>query len=167
MIRRPPRSTLFPYTTLFRSGFMLLIPLSIGVAILRSRLYDVDVVINRTLVYGALTAALVLLYVLGVVVFQSPFRALTGQESQLAVVASTLVIAALFGPLRRRVQTVIYRRFYRGKYDAQKTLQDFGARSRDEVDLDTLRGDLVAVVEETLKPEHVSFWLRPSGRMGG
>ena len=151
----------------FLYGFMLLIPLSIGVAILRSRLYDVDVVINRTLVYGALTAALVLLYVLGIVLFQSLFRALTGQESQLAVVASTLVIAALFGPLRRRVQTVIDRRFYRGKYDAQKTLQDFGARLRDEVDLDTLRGDLVAVVEETLKPEHVSFWLRPSGRMGG
>ncbi len=147
-------------------GFILLIPLSIGVAILRSRLYDIDRVINRTIVYGALTAALVLLYVLGIVLFQSLFRALTGQESQLAVVASTLVIAALFGPLRRRVQSFIDRRFYRDKYDAEKTLQDFGARLRDEVDLDTLRRDLVTVVEETLKPEHVSFWLRPSGRMG-
>jgi hypothetical protein len=142
------------------------IPIATGIAILRYRLYDIDRIINRTLVYGALTAALVLLYVLGIVLFQSLFRALTGQESQLAVVASTLVIAALFGPLRRRMQSFIDRRFYRNKYDAEKTLQDFGARLRDVVDLDTLRGDLVAVVEETLRPEHVSFWLRPSGRMG-
>jgi hypothetical protein len=142
------------------------IPIATGIAILRCRLYDIDRIINRTLVYGALTAALVLLYVLGIVLFQSLFRALTGQESQLAVVASTLVIAALFGPLRRRMQSFIDRRFYRNKYDAEKTLQDFGARLRDVVDLDTLRGDLVAVVEETLRSEHVSFWLRPSGRMG-
>ena len=143
------------------------LPVAAGIAILRYRLYDIDLIVNRTIVYGALTAALVAVYVGSVVSLQFIFRLLTGQESQLAVVASTLAIAALFGPLRRRVQSFIDRRFYRGKYDAQKTLQDFGARLRDEVDLDTLRGDLVAVVEETLKPEHVSFWLRPSGRMGG
>jgi hypothetical protein len=143
------------------------IPIATGIAILRYRLYDIDRLINRTLVYASLTAVLVLVYLGAVIIFQGVFRTLTGQESQLAVVASTLVIAALFQPLRRRVQSFIDRRFYRGKYDAQKTLQDFGARLRDEVDLDTLRGDLVAVVEETLKPEHVSFWLRPSGRMGG
>jgi hypothetical protein len=107
------------------------------------------------------------LYVLCIVLFQILFRVLTGQESQLAVVASTLAIAALFGPLRRRVRSFIDWRFYRDKYDAQKTLQDFGARLRDEVDLYALREDLVAVVEDTLKPEHVSFWLRPSGTMGG
>jgi hypothetical protein len=143
------------------------IPIATGIAILRHRLYDIDVLINRTLVYSALTAALAAVYVGSVVSLQFIFRFLTGQESQLTVVASTLAIAALFGPLRRRVQSFIDRRFYRGKYDAQKTLQDFGARLRDEVDLDTLRGDLVTVVEETLKPEHVSFWLRPSGRVGG
>jgi hypothetical protein len=143
------------------------IPIATGIAILKYRLYDIDCVINRTLVYGAVTVVLVLLYVLCTVLFQSLFRALTGQESQLAVVASTLAIAALFGPLRRRVQSFIDRCFYRNKYDAQKTLQDFGARLRDEVDLYALREDLVAVVEDTLKPEHVSFWLRPSGTMGG
>ncbi len=143
------------------------IPVATGIAILRYRLHDIDVIVNRTLVYGSLTATLALVYLGVIVSLQGLFRTLTGQESQLAVVASTLAIATLFNPLRRRIQVAVDRRFYRNKYDAEKTLQNFGARLRDEVDLDTLRGDLVAVVEETLKPEHVSFWLRPSGRMGG
>jgi hypothetical protein len=149
-------------------GFLLLIPLSIGVAILRSRLYDIDVLINRTLVYGSVTALLVAVYV-GCVAFflQYAFRAFTGGDSQLAVVASTLAIAALFNPLRRRIQAFIDRRFYRSKYDAAKTLETFSARLRDETDLDRLGDELVSVVWQTMQPEHVSLWLRPSGRVGG
>jgi fumarate reductase subunit D len=141
-------------------GF-LLIPLSIGVAILRHRLYDIDILINRTLVYGSLTVALVLVYAVSVVVLQQLFRTLTGQGSQLAVVASTLAIAALFSPLRRRVQGFIDRRFYRRKYDAAKTLETFSALLRNETDLDRLGGDLVGVVGETMQPAHVGLWLRP------
>ena len=144
------------------------IPVAVGIAILKHRLYDIDIVINRTLVYGSLTATLVAVYVVCVVVLQYLFRVLIGGELQLAVVASTLLIAALFGPLRRRVQASIDRRFYRRKYDAAKTLEKLGGRLREEVDLDTLRGDLIGVVEETLQPAHVSLWLRlPDGDGGG
>ena len=154
-----------PLTLLFlKVGFALsfmLIPLSIGVAVLRSHLFDIDVVINRTLVYGSLTAALVALYFGGIVVSQRMFVLLTGEKSTLAVVASTLLIAALFTPLRRRIQAFIDRRFYRSKYDAAKTLEAFSAKVRDETDLDALSDDLVGVVRETMQPAHVSLWLRP------
>jgi hypothetical protein len=148
---------------LLMDAFGLLIPLSIGVAVLRARLFDIDVVINRTLVYGSLTAMLALVYFGGVATTEAIFRGLTGQEQQpqLAIVISTLVIAALFNPLRRRNQSFIDRRFYRRKYDARKTLEAFSARLRDETDLEALSDDLIGVVRETMQPAHVSLWLRP------
>jgi hypothetical protein len=151
------------------AGFALYIagivglPVAVGIAILRHHLYDINLIINRTLVYGSLTASLALVYLGGVATTEAAFRALTGQQRQpqLAVVASTLVIAALFNPLRRRLQGFIDRRFYRRKYDAAKTLAAFSAKLRDETDLDTLSDDLVGVVRETMQPAHVSLWLRP------
>ena len=135
-------------------------PISMGIAITRYRLYEIDIIINRTLVYGSLTAVLVALYFAGIVVLQRLFVLLTGQQSTLAVVASTLMIAALFTPLRRRLQGFIDRRFYRSKYDAAKTLEAFSVKLRDETDLDALNADLVGVVRETMQPAHVSLWLR-------
>jgi hypothetical protein len=139
------------------------VPVAIGFAVLKYRLYDIDVVINRTLVYGSLTAMLVALYFGSVAATQTILRALTGQteQPQLAVVISTLVIAALFNPLRRRIQSFIERRFYRRKYDARKTLEAFSARLREETDLETLNSDLADVIRETMQPAHVSLWLRP------
>ena len=140
---------------------MLLIPTSIGFAVLRYHLFDIDLIINRTLVYVTLTVLLAVVYEGTIVVLQNVFRVLTGQESQVAVVASTLVIAAMFEPLRRHIQGFVDRRFYRRKYDAAKTLEAFSAELRHETDLDALSNDLVEVVRETMQPAHVSVWLRP------
>jgi hypothetical protein len=147
------------------------VPIAIGFAVLKYRLYDIEIIINRALVYGPLTATLVALYFGGIVVLQRLFDLLTGQQSTLAVVASTLLIAALFNPLRRRIQSFIDRRFYRRKYDAKKTLEAFSAKLRDETDLEALNEDLVGVVRETMQPAQISLWLRsetaPKGEQAG
>jgi hypothetical protein len=141
-------------------GLLLLVPLSIGFAILRSRLWDIDLIINRTLVYGTLTATLVLVYIGLVIALQFLLRGLISQTSDIAIVASTLAIAALFQPLRKRIQAGIDRRFFRRKYDAARTLAAFNATLRNEVDLSQLSEQLVAVVQETMQPTHISLWLR-------
>jgi PAS domain S-box-containing protein len=151
-------------------SFMLVIasvvglPVAVGIAILRYRLYNIDLLLNRTLVYGALTAVLAAVYFGIIVLFQALFRAFTGQESQLAVVVSTLAIAALFTPLRLRIQSFIDRRFYRRKYDARKTLEAFSAKLRTETDLDALSSDLIEVIRETMQPTRVSLWLKSPER---
>ena len=142
------------------------VPVAVGLAILRYRLYDVDTVINRTLVYAPLTVSLAVVYIGTVILLQYLFRSLTGGSSQLAVVASTLAIAALFNPMRKRIQSFIDRRFYRRKYNAAKVLENFSVRLRDEVELDQLGDDLLSVIHETLQPAHVSLWLRPSAGKG-
>jgi hypothetical protein len=144
---------------------LVCLPIAVGIAVLKYRLYDIDVIVNRTLVYGSLTLMLVLVYLGGVTTTQVLFRTLTGQQQQpqLAVAVSTLAIAALFNPLRRRIQSFIDRRLFRSKYDARKTLEAFSTRLRDETDLEALNAELVSVVRETMQPEHVSLWLLPGG----
>ena len=137
------------------------VPIAVGIAVLRYRLYDIDVLINRALVYGSLTFLLAATYFGGVVGLQYVFRVLSGQGSTLAVVASTLAIAALFNPLRRRVQGVVDRRFYRSRYDARKTLEAFSTKLREETDLEALTDEVVGVIREAIQPTHVSLWLRP------
>jgi hypothetical protein len=154
-----PRHTLVVDAVNYLS--LLLVPVSIALAVLRYRLWDIDFLINRALLYSTLTVVLGLVYFGGVTLLQGAFRAFIGEESQLAIVASTLGIASLFEPLRRRVHAFIDRSFYRRKYDARKTLEAFSAKLRDETDLDALSGDLVGVVRETMQPEHVSLWLKP------
>jgi PAS domain S-box-containing protein len=152
------------------ASFMLVIasvvglPVAVGIAILRYRLYNIDLLLNRTLVYGALTAVLAAVYFGSIVLFQALFRAFTGQESQVAVVVSTLAIAALFTPLRLRIQSFIDRRFYRRKYDARKTLEAFSAKLRIETDLDALSSELIDVIRETMQPTRVSLWLKAPER---
>jgi hypothetical protein len=163
----PPGSPLPWWTLVGSTGWSLtltIVPLALSIAVLRYRLYDIDILINRTLVYGSLTATLALVYFGSVTATQALFRALTGQEkqTQLAIVVSTLVIAALFSPLRRRVQGLVDRRFYRRKYDARKTLEAFSAKLRDETNLNALSDDLTSVVRETMQPAHVSLWLHPA-----
>ena len=156
-----------------RAGFALnvavtpVVPVAIGIAILRYRLYDIDIIINRTLVYGSLTATLFAVYFGVVTATQAIFQTLTGQQElpQVVIVTSTLLIAALFNPLRRRIQDVVDRRFYRRKYDARETLEAFSARLRDETDLDALTGELVGMVGETIQPAHVTLWLRPAAEV--
>ena len=148
---------------------LLVMPVTVGIAITRYRLYDIDVLINRTLVYGSLTAILAGVYFGGVTMTQALFQTLTDRDElpQLVVVTSTLVIAALFNPLRQRIQSFIDRRFYRRKYDAAKTIEAFSAKLRDETDLEALNNELVGVVRETMQPDHFSLWLRPETAQKG
>jgi hypothetical protein len=159
-----PGSLVYLFVTPLAYLSFIAIPLAIGFAILRYRLYDIDILINRTLVYSLLTGTLALLYWSTVVLLQGLFRPLFGQGNDLAIVVSTLVIAALFMPLRRRIQSFIDRRFYRRRYDAARTLAAFSGTVRDEVDLNRLTDRLVEAVEETMQPAHVSLWLREPER---
>jgi hypothetical protein len=145
-------------------SFITLIPLSLGIAILRYRLYDIDIIIRRTLVYSVLTLTLGLVYLGCILMSRTLVAPLTG-GSELAIVASTLAIAALFMPLRRRIQRVIDRRFFRRKYDAAKVLAAFGATARDETDLDALTAEMLRVVDETMQPEFVGLWLKETPNM--
>jgi hypothetical protein len=158
---------LVPPSSLMYEVPLIGLPVATGIAVLKYRLYDIDLLINRTLVYGSLTLSLVLMYFGVIVLLQRLFVLLTGQQSTLAVVASTLLIAALFNPLRRRIQSFIDRRFYRRKYDARKTLETFSIKLREETDLEALNDDLVGVVRETMQPAHVSLWLRPATASSG
>ena len=141
-------------------SIFLLIPGSIAIAVLRSRLWDIDIIINKALVYGLLTGILILVYVGLIFALQFLLRGIINQQNDVAIVVSTLAIAALFQPLRHRLQRLIDRRFYRSKYDAAKTVEAFSATLRSEVDLSQLREHLLTVVQETMQPAHISLWLR-------
>lgn len=161
LFRGPAAERVFDALLALIAGMLL--PACIAIAILRHRLFDIDVVVNRTLVYGSLTAILGASYLATVVVLQRLLQPVTA-ASDLAVAVSTLTVAALFGPLRSRVQAFIDRRFYRPKYDAVRTLSGFSAHLREQVDLDSLRAELVDVVRETMQPAHATLWLRPSAQ---
>ena len=139
------------------------VPLAVGIAVLRYRLWDIDIIIRKTVLYGVLSTLLGVVFFVLIVVLQAVFTQVTGRDSAAAVILSTLAIAALFTPLRRAVQNSIDRRFYRRKYDAEKVLADFAATARDETDLDRLTAELVRVIQEAMQPEHVSVWLMPTG----
>ncbi len=140
--------------------FSHVLPLTAGLAIVRNQLYDIDIIIRRTLIYSALTAILAAVYFGSVVVVQQLFRGVIGQSSDLAIVISTLAIYALFSPLRRRIQNAIDRRFYRRKYDAEQTLARFNQTLRDEVDIATLKAQLVSVVNDTMQPNKIALWVK-------
>jgi len=152
--------------TTVTDGLLLFIPISIAIAVLRSRLYDIDTIINKALVYGLLSALLAAVYASLIFALQSLFQGMFHQDNAVAIVISTLAIAALFQPLRHRLQQIIDRRFYRRKYDAARTLAAFSATLRSEVDLNQLSEQLVALVQETMQPAHVSLWLRPPAYRG-
>jgi hypothetical protein len=141
---------------------LLILPAATAIAILRHRLYDLDIIIKRTLLYGTLSAILAAIYFASVILLQAIFTSISGQSSAAAIVVSTLIIAVLFTPLRRRVQALLDRRFYRKKYNAEQALAQFAAIARDEVDIDKLTAALLGVVEETMQPEQVSIWLKPA-----
>jgi len=153
-----------PDTAIWSNLWMIvmpLIPVSIGIAILRYRLYDIDLIIRKTVQYGVLSALLALAYFGSVVLLQTVVGQATDAQSPLVIVVSTLLIAALFAPLRKRVQTAVDRRFYRQKYDAQQVLAQFAITARDETDMDKLTVELVRVVQETMQPQSLSVWIKP------
>jgi hypothetical protein len=149
-----------PFTSWVWFLSLTILPISLTIAVMRYRLYDIDILINRGLVYGSLTVTLALVYFGSVIVLQSLFRSITGQQAPIAIVVSTLIIAALFNPLRYRIQDFIDRRFYRSKYNTEQTLARFAATIRDEVDMDKLSGAVLGIVEETMQPEQLSLWLQ-------
>lgn len=166
----PTKTYGLPYAIYMLTGYPLLIlvpsflaPVSLGLAILHYRLWDIDFIINRSLVYAGLTGILACIYGASVILFQQVFRAITGFGDDLAIVTSTLAIAVLFAPLRDRLQTAIDRRFYRKKYNMAQMLAEFSSKMRDEVDLDHLSEDLLDIVEQTMQPTHIALWLRSTG----